>query len=88
MADSKPRAVSQDDRSVTDGVAASFASLKTGLDGLILQTVLTASAPGSAGGQSGLSGGDGKGREERALILSTASKEPLSLQTTSNNFRK
>ncbi|KAM0747244.1 hypothetical protein T439DRAFT_328999 [Meredithblackwellia eburnea MCA 4105] len=51
---------------VGGGVAASFASLKTGLDGLILNTVLTASAAGSTGG----------------------SKEPLSLQTTSNNFRK
>lgn len=33
-----------DEKSVSDGVAASFASLKTGLDGLILQTVITASS--------------------------------------------
>ncbi|KAL8277720.1 hypothetical protein RQP46_009842 [Phenoliferia psychrophenolica] len=55
-----------DEKSVSDGVAASFASLKTGLDGLILQTVLTAGSAGSG----------------------SSSKEPLSLQTTSNNFRK
>ncbi|KAK4704311.1 hypothetical protein P7C70_g1888, partial [Phenoliferia sp. Uapishka_3] len=44
------RGGSSDDRPASPsdgGVAASFASLKTGLDGLILQTVLTASSAGS-----------------------------------------
>ena len=87
MADPKIRTHGGGDEkgsSVSDGVAASFASLKTGLDGLILQTVLTAGSTGSSSCEPSMIPGCAVQLTREA----PASKEPLSLQTTSSNFRK